>query len=67
MHYSKLVFIGLLSTGMSFHLFAQESTNDVVTDATEDSSIPESDTPEHRARFQKSKTTLKMLRPVISR
>lgn len=55
MHYSKLVFIGLLSTGMSFHLFAQESTNDVVADATEDSSIPESDTPEHRARFQKLK------------
>ena len=55
MHYSKLVFIGLLSTGMSFHLFAQESTNDVVTDAIEYSSIPESDTPEHRARFQKLK------------
>ena len=55
MHYSKLVFIGLLSTGMSFHLFAQESTNDVVTDAIEYSSIPESDTPEHGARFQKLK------------
>ncbi|MCU4413473.1 VacJ family lipoprotein [Acinetobacter sp. WU_MDCI_Axc73] len=55
MHYSKLVFIGLLSTGMSFHLFAQEGTNDAVTDATEDSSIPENDTPEHRARFQKLK------------
>jgi phospholipid-binding lipoprotein MlaA len=30
-------------------------TNDVVTDAIEYSSIPESDTPEHRARFQKLK------------
>ncbi|MPW43557.1 VacJ family lipoprotein [Acinetobacter guerrae] len=56
MHYSKLVFIGLLSTSLSFHLFAQESTKDVATDAVEDvPSISESDTPEHRARFQKLK------------
>ena len=56
MHYSKLVFIGLLSTGMSFHVFAQESENVATTNADEGAaSLSESDTPENKARFQKLK------------
>ena len=56
MHYSKLVFIGLLSTGVSFHVFAQESESAAATNAVDETSaIPEAGSTENKARFQKLK------------